>query len=387
MTVAIQLPQPDGTLTEHQLREPATWARPAAAITSRKALAACHVAADAFADNVPGAAAAVDWDATLAFRRHVWSYGLGVAEAMDTAQRGMGLDWPAAQELIRRSAAEARQQGAWLAAGAGTDHVAGPLSTLTEVTRAYEQQAEFVESTGAQLIVMASRQLAAIARGPDDYALVYGKLLGQVTRPVILHWLGPMFDPALAGYWGASDLDLATGALAAIVAEHHDVIDGVKVSLLDADRERELRAALPGDVRVYTGDDLSYAELIRGDAAGASDALLGIFASIAPAASAALQALDRGDLDGYDAAMAPTVPLARHLFSAPTYYYKTGIAFLAWICGYQDSLTMLGGLQSARSTVHLARAFALADRAGLIPDPALAARRMSALLTVGGITP
>ena len=387
MTVTVLLPQPDGTLAEHQLREPTAWARPAAPITARKALAACHVAADAFADNVPGAAAAVDWDATIAFRRHVWSYGLGVAEAMDTAQRGMGLDWPATQELIRRSAAAARQEGGWIAAGAGTDHVAGPLSTLTEVARAYAEQAEFVESTGAQLIVMASRQLAAIARGPDDYALVYGKLLGQVTRPVILHWLGPMFDPALTGYWGTSDLDRATQTLASIVTEHHDVIDGVKVSLLDADRERELRIGLPDDVRVYTGDDFNYAELIRGDSTGTSDALLGIFASIAPAASAALQALDRGDLDAYDAALSPTVPLARHLFSAPTYYYKTGIAFLAWICGYQDSLTMLGGLQSARSTVHLARAFRLADDAGLIPDPDLAVRRLSALLTVGGITP
>jgi dihydrodipicolinate synthase/N-acetylneuraminate lyase len=387
VTVTVLLPQPDGTLAEHRLREPTAWARPAAPITARKALAACHVAADAFADNVPGAAAAVDWDATIAFRRHVWSYGLGVAEAMDTAQRGMGLDWPATSELIRRSAAAARQEGAWIAAGAGTDHVAGALSTLTEVTRAYEEQAEFVESAGAQLIVMASRQLAAIARGPDDYAAVYGKLLGQVTRPVILHWLGPMFDPALAGYWGTPDLDRATEILAGIVTEHHGVIDGVKVSLLDADRERELRAALPGDVRVYTGDDFNYAELIRGDSTGSSDALLGIFASIAPAASAALQALDRGDLDGYDAALAPTVPLARHLFSAPTYFYKTGIAFLAWICGYQDSLTMLGGLQSARSTVHLARAFRLADEAGLIPDPELAVRRLSALLTVGGITP
>ena len=387
MTFTVLLPQPDGSLAEHQLREPTAWARPTVPITARKALAACHVAADPFADNVPGAAAAVDWDATIGFRRHVWSFGLGVAEAMDTAQRGMGLDWPATQELIRRSAAAARQQGAWIAAGAGTDHVAGTLSTLTEVTRAYEEQAEFVESTGAQLIVMASRQLAAIARGPDDYALVYGKLLGQVTTPVILHWLGPMFDPALTGYWGTSDLDQATETLAGIVTEHHDVIDGVKVSLLDADRERGLRTALPGDVRVYTGDDFNYAELIRGDSTGASDALLGIFASIAPAASAALQALDRGDLDGYDAALAPTVPLARHLFSAPTYYYKTGIAFLAWICGYQDSATMLGGLQSARSAVHLGRAFRLADEAGLIPDPELAVRRLSALMTVGGITP
>ena len=387
MTERVTLPQADGSFAEHRLGEPTAWQRPDAPITSRVALAASHVVADVFAENVPGAAAVLDWEATLAFRRHLWSYGLGVAEAMDTAQRGMGLGWPAARDLIARSAAEARSIGGRIAAGAGTDHEPASLRNLEDVVHAYEAQVEVVEQAGAQVILMASRQLASIAKDPDDYAIVYGQLLEQLSQPAILHWLGPMFDPALAGYWGSADLEQSTAFFVSLVKDNAASIDGVKVSLLDIDHERALRAALPREVRIYTGDDFNYADLIRGDAENhGSDALLGIFSAIAPAASAALQALDRGDTAGYDAALNPTVPLSRHLFGAPTFYYKTGIAFLAWISGHQDGFAMVGGLQSARSIVHLAEAFRLADLAGLLPDPALAASRMTSLLAVAGLT-
>ena len=326
----------------------------------------------------------LDWESTLAFRRHLWSWGLGVAEAMDTAQRGMGLDWPAAQELIRRSAAEARACGGRIAAGAGTDHAPADAD-LDAVIEAYEQQLAVVEDAGATVILMASRQLARAARGPDDYQRVYGALLEQVSAPVILHWLGPMFDPALEGYWGSPDIDAATDAFLALLHRHADKVDGVKVSLLDAEHEIHLREQLPEGVRLYTGDDFNYPELIRGDDDAHSDALLGIFAAIAPAASTALQALDRDDDTAYEAAFAPTLALARHVFEAPTFYYKTGIAFLAWLSGHQRGFTMVGGLQSGRSVTHLCEAFRLADTAGLFEDPELAAERMRAFLRVAGL--
>jgi uncharacterized protein DUF993 len=380
----ITLPTLDGGLRHHEPRGPVTWTRPSAPPRSRIAFAAAHVVADPLGDNSPGAPAAVDWDGTLAFRRHLWSYGLGLAEAMDTAQRGMGLDWATTRELIRRSGAEAKHLGVRIAAGAGTDH-ADP-TTLDEVVRAYTEQVDVVQAAGAQVIVMASRHLARLATTPADYRHVYDRLLPHADAPVILHWLGPMFDPALDGYWGSADLDTATAAFLDLVHRHADRVDGVKVSLLDADHEKSLRAELPAGVRLYTGDDFNYPDLIKGDGTHASDALLGIFAAIAPAASQALQALDNGDLAAYDAALAPTLPLARHVFSAPTYYYKTGIAFLAWLSGLQPGFTMVGGLQSARSLPHLAETYVLADQAGLFPDPDLAAHRMSALLDVHGVT-
>jgi hypothetical protein len=326
---------------------------------TRVAFAAAHVAAD------PDGG--IDWEATLSFRRHLWQHGLGVAEAMDTAQRGMGLDWPAARELIHRTAAE---RAGLLAAGAGTDHT--QPTTLAEVRAAYEYQCELIEQTGAQTIVMASRALAAIARGADDYAGIYGAVLQQLERPAILHWLGDMFDPALAGYWGSHDLDVATDTLLAIVHDHADKVDGVKVSLLDAQREIDVRTRLPAGVRLYTGDDFSYPELI----ASGSDALLGIFDAIAPAAAAALQALDEGDTTTYHRILEPTVPLARRLFEPPTFNYKVGIVFLAHLNGHQDHFRLLGGLETARSKEHLADVYALADRAGLLRDPELAAARM-----------
>ncbi|MGK5741099.1 dihydrodipicolinate synthase family protein [Micromonospora sp. URMC 103] len=385
MSATVRLPRPDGSLEERRLAEPARWERPSAPLTARVAFAAAHVVADPLGDNTPGAPAAVDWESTLAFRRHLWSYGLGVAEAMDTAQRGMGLDWATTRELIDRSAAAAREVGGRIAAGAGTDHAPADLGSLDDVTAAYAEQIEVVEASGAQVILMASRQLARLARGPEDYAKVYGALLDQVSRPVILHWLGPMFDPALHGYWGSPDVPAATAAFLDLVGRHAAKVDGVKVSLLDAEHERGLRAALPAGVRLYTGDDFHYPELIRGDGTHHSDALLGVFAAIAPAASAALQALDAGDLTRYDAALAPTLPLARHVFATPTWYYKTGIAFLAWLGGHQPGFTMVGGLQSARSVVHLAELARLADDARLLPDPDLAAARLRAFLDVAGV--
>jgi hypothetical protein len=330
---------------------------------TRVAFAAAHVVADA--DD------GIDWDATLRFRQHLWDHGLGVAEAMDTAQRGMGLDWPAAHELIARTAAD---RGGRLAAGASTDHT--EPATLDDVRAAYEHQCEFVEGTGAQAIVMASRALAAIARSPDDYATVYGAVLQQLERPAILHWLGDMFDPALAGYWGSTDLDEAADSLLAIIEANADKVDGVKISLLDADREIDFRRRLPDGVRLYTGDDFNYPELI----ASGSDALLGVFDAIAPAAAAALQALDDGDRAEYDRILEPTVPLARHLFEPPTYNYKTGIVFLAWLNGHQDHFRLLGGLERARSAEHLEAVYALASRAGLLRDPELAAARMQQIV-------
>jgi uncharacterized protein DUF993 len=380
----ITLPRADGTAESLALQAPPAWTRPQAPIRSRIAYAAAHVVADPLGDNAPGAPAAIDWESTLAFRRHLWSWGLGVAEAMDTAQRGMGLDWAATQELIRRGGAEARACGGRIAAGAGTDHAPAELD-VDAVIAAYEQQLAVAEDAGATVILMASRQLARAARGPEDYHRVYGRLLEQVRSPVILHWLGPMFDPALEGYWGSRDIEAATESLLELLRSHASAVDGVKVSLLDAGHEVRLRRALPEGVRLYSGDDFNYPDLIRGDEVSHSDALLGIFAAIAPAASTALQALDRDDMASYEAAFAPTVALARHVFGAPTYYYKTGIAFLAWLSGHQPGFTMIGGLQSGRSVPHLAETFRLADAAGLLPDPELAADRMRALLRVAGV--
>jgi hypothetical protein len=309
-----------------------------------------------------------------------------VAEAMDTAQRGMGLDWAATQELIRRSVAEAKAVGGQLACGAGTDQIVS--GGLDEVRRAYEEQIAFIEGEGAPVIIMASRALAAAASGPDDYRSVYGALLEQAGSPVILHWLGDMFDPLLAGYWNPthpSDLEAAADVVIDIIEAHAAKVDGIKVSLLDASREVALRRRLPEGVRMYTGDDFNYPELIRGDEQGYSDALLGIFDAIAPVAAAAMHALDDGDLDSYDALLAPTVPLSRHIFAAPTPYYKTGVVFLAFLNGHQDHFRMVGGLESGRSVLHLSELFVLADQAGLLRDPELASERMRHVLALAGV--
>ena len=379
----IEVPAAGGGWRTVELTEPRDWTPHPQPYRSRVAFAAAHVVGDPWGENVPGAPAAIDWDATLAFRRHLFTCGLGVAEAMDTAQRNMGLDWPAVQELVRRSAEQAREHGARIAAGAGTDHRTD-LATVDDVLAAYTEQVEYIEGTGAQVILMASRQLAAVAAGPGDYVRVYDELLRQVREPVILHWLGEAFDPQLRGYWGSVDVDAATATFLELIRSHAAKVDGVKVSLLSAEHEVGLRAALPAGVRLYTGDDFHYPELIRGDGTHHSNALLGAFAAIAPAASAALTALDEGDLDRYDAEFAPTLPLSRKVFEVPTFYYKTGIAFLSWLAGHQRGFTMVGGLQSARSAVHLGEVFALANEARLFPDPELAASRFQALLTVAG---
>ncbi|GAA4928172.1 dihydrodipicolinate synthase family protein [Streptomonospora halophila] len=382
----LRLPGADGRLHDFTPRGSAPAPAGAAPPRSRTAYAAAHVVADPVAGNAIGAPARLDWDATLGFRHRLWDLGLGVADAMDTAQRGMGLDWPATAELIRRSAAEAAGRGALLCCGAGTDHLEpGASTTLEEVEAAYTEQLETVEGAGATPVLMASRHLAACARGPDDYAKVYGRLLEQVRGPVILHWLGTAFDPALAGYWGHGDPAEAIDTVAGIIADHAARVDGIKVSLLDADLEVRLRGRLPAGVRLYTGDDFNYPELIEGGAEGHSHALLGIFAAIAPAAAAALRALDDADTDGFRAALEPTVPLARHIFAAPTFYYKTGIAFLSWLNGHQPGFTMVGGLHSARDLVHLSKALRLADAAGVLTDPDLAAARMRSLLEISGV--
>ncbi len=353
---------------------------------NRVAFSAAHVVADPLADVDPWLSAAVDWDRTIAFREHIWDLGLGVAEAMDTAQRGMGLDWPTSLELIQRSVRAAKARGnALVFSGAGTDHLAPEdAKSLDDVVRAYEEQIGRIEKAGGRIILMASRALAKIGRGPDDYARVYDHVLSQVAEPVIIHWLGDMFDPALANYWGTPDLDAAMDAAVGVINANAAKVDGVKVSLLDKQREIDMRRRLDKNVKMYTGDDFNYAELIAGDDHGFSHALLGIFDAIAPAASYALSRLAAGDAAGFHDVLGPTVPLSRHIFKAPTRFYKTGIVFMAYLNGHQDHFTMVGGQESARSTLHLAELFRLADKAGLLANPELATRRMKAVLALRG---
>jgi len=390
MPIELTLPRAGGTLQRYRPGPPSALRVPARPFTQRVpgriAYAAAHVVCDPLADDAPLGGARIDWEATLHYRRYLWSLGFAVAEAMDTAQRGMGLDWPTSQELIRRSVAEARTVGGTVACGAGTDHLTRRAGlTLADVKVAYEEQCEFVESVGGRIILMASRALAACAQSPDNYAEVYSHILSRVSRPVILHWLGDMFDPALAGYWGARNLDQAMEVCLGIIRDHAAKIDGIKISLLDKEREIAMRRRLPEGVRMYTGDDFNYDELIRGDEQGYSHALLGIFDCIAPAASAALHALDAGDMDRYTTLLAPTIPLSRHIFQPPTFNYKTGVVFMAYLNGHQCHFRMVGGLESARSITHLAELFVLADQAGLLLDPELAVGRMRHVLALAGV--
>jgi hypothetical protein len=387
MQLTLALPCASGGIESFTLSAPRTFPRRPSRAFTRVAYSAAHVVADPLATSDPWVDAAIDWDATIAYREHLWSLGLGVAEAMDTAQRGMGLDWPTSLELIRRSLDAARgTPGALIASGAGTDHL--PLDddhTLDDVVRAYEEQIGAIEALGGRIILMASRALARVARSPDDYVNVYDRILRQVREPVIIHWLGEMFDPALQGYWGDRDHLRAMDTAVAIINAHADRIDGVKISLLDAAKEISMRRRLARGVRMYTGDDFNYAELIAGDAHGHSHALLGIFDAIAPAASAALGELAAGNTSSFHDILAPTVPLSRHIFRAPTRFYKTGIIFLAWLNGHQKHFTMVGGQQSARSLLHFAELFRLADAAGLLGDPPLAHARMRTLLALHGV--
>jgi len=391
MLPLIDLPSKNGGLERYRMRGPQAWTGAGNGNGGRRfdriALAAAHVVADPLADVDPWLTPAIDWDATIAFRRHLWSLGLGVAEAMDTAQRGTGLDWPSALELIRRSVAASRDvPGAVVFSGVGTDQLApSPAVTLDDVIRAYEEQIEAVEACGGRIVLMASRALAAAAKSPDDYAKVYDRILQQLKEPAIIHWLGDMFDPALAGYWGSVNHLAAMDVCIGIIGDHADKVDGIKLSLLDKDKEIRLRRHLPQGVLTYTGDDFNFPELIAGDAQGFSHALLGIFDAIAPAASAALDAHARGDTDSYWNIFAPTVPLSRHLFGAPTRFYKTGIVFLAYLNGHQSHFVMVGGQQSARSLLHLVEAFKLADASGLIRDPDLAVARLRTILHSHGV--
>jgi hypothetical protein len=382
----LNLPTSSGKLAPYATKPPRAF--PAAKPPfNRIAYAAAHVVADPLADGDPWLDAAIDWERTIAFRRHLWSLGLGVAEAMDTAQRGMGMDWPKSLELIRRSLDAAKDfPGAQIGSGVGTDHLEPSASvTLDDVIRAYEEQCAAVEKLGGRIVLMASRALVKAARSGDDYAKVYGRVLSQVKQPVIIHWLGEMFDPALDGYWGHKDHMKAMDVAIEVITGNAAKVDGVKVSLLDKDKEIAMRRRLPQGVRMYTGDDFNYAELIEGDARGYSDALLGIFDAIAPAAAAALGAFTRGDAKTFHDILAPTVPLSRHIFKAPTRFYKTGVVFMAYLNGLQDHFTMVGGQESARSTLHLAELFRLADAAGLLADPDKASSRMRTVMATRGV--
>lgn len=393
MALALTLPTASGSLAPYALRGSTPVKPPAGVTFDRIAYSAAHVVADPKASIDPWLQCAVDWDATIDYRRRLWALGLGVAEAMDTAQRGMGLDWPTSLELIRRSLEAAKHvPGALIASGCGTDHLdIDKVKTTDDVIRGYEEQMAAIEALGGKLIVMASRALARVAKGPADYERVYDRILSQARQPVVLHWLGDMFDPALAGYWGTADIDRAMDTALGIIAAHPDKVDGIKISLLDKDKEIAMRRRLPPGVRMYTGDDFNYAELIAGDGHGSepthgkSDALLGIFDAIAPAASAALGELALGNVDKFHSILGPTVPLSRHIFAAPTRFYKTGVVFMAWLNGHQSHFTMVGGQQSTRSLPHLAELFRLADAANLMEQPELAVRRMKTLLALHGV--
>ncbi len=387
MAESVRLPRAGGEVYDYTPSGRFLYAEGGAQPRSRLPYAAVHVVADPFADVSPASPAAIDWERTLAFRRHIWKYGLGVAEAMDTAQRGMGLDWEASKELIRRSVAEAKAVGGRIVCGAQTDHLApGSARDLRDIEAAYEEQCEYVEKVGGQVVVMASRELARIAQGPDDYAHVYGRVLAQLKQPALIHWLGEAFDPALRGYWGHADLDAAMDSCLAIITANKQKVEGLKLSLLDQKREISMRARLPEGVRMLTGDDFDYPTTIAGDGTHHSDALLGAFGMIAPAASAALLALDDGDDKSFHEILEPTVPLSRHVFGAPTFYYKTGVVFMAYLNGHQDHFRMVGGLESGRSAVHLANIFVLADQAGLLRDAELAVDRIRPVMAVAGVS-
>ena len=393
MPLTLNLPTASGRLENYKLRGSVPLKPKSRKTLNRVAYSAAHVVSDPLASVDPWLQCAVDWDTTIDYRRHLWSLGLGVAEAMDTAQRGMGLDWPTSLELIRRTLDAARDvPGSQVASGCGTDQlVLEDVTTVDQVIAAYEEQLEAIEKLGGKLIIMASRALARVATSPADYERVYDRILSQVKQPVVLHWLGDMFDPALLGYWGSADLEQAMNTALGIIQAHSQKVDGIKISLLDKDKEIAMRRRLPPSVRMYTGDDFNYAELIAGDGFGndivngQSDALLGIFDAIAPAASSALTALAEGKLDTFHDILGPTVPLSRHIFMAPTRYYKTGVVFMAWLNGHQSHFSMIGGQQSTRSAQHLAELFRLADEANLLEHPELAVHRMRILMATHGV--
>lgn len=383
----LRLPRSDGSVENYVTGPASPFPLDSSAALPRTVFAAAHVVADPLRMFDPLQAPVVDWDATLKFRHHLWGLGMKIAEAMDTSQRGMGLDWTGAKELIARSLAEAKTvPGADLACGAGTDQL-DPAKTgsLDDVVNAYVEQFAHVEKHGGRAIMMASRALCAVAKSRDDYLKVYDRIIGQAKDKVILHWLGDMFDAQLAGYWASRDVDTAMATVLDLIRTHAGKIEGIKISLLEQRHEEKLRAALPAGVKMYTGDDFNYANLIEGDGKHVSHALLGIFDPIAPAAAAALQRLAAGDSAGYHAILDPTVALSRKIFEAPTQFYKAGVVFLAWLNGFQDHFRMIGGMDSARGILHYADVFRLADKAKLLADPDKAAVRMTSLAAVNGM--
>ena len=380
----IALPDTSGVLADYVLTGEPLPSTPLGPDAARVVFAACHVVADPFTANDPSGRATVDWDRTLAFRRHLDGLGLGIAEAMDTAQRGMGLDWPGALELITRTRAELPD--ALVFNGCGTDQLdPGEARNLDDVRRAYLEQLEAIQKIGGRVILMASRALARVAESPGDYLSVYRDVLSACDQPAILHWLGEMFDPALAGYWRADDFETCMETALGVIGESAGKVDGIKISLLDKDKEIVMRRRLPASVRMYSGDDFNYPELIAGDGQGFSHALLGIFDPLAPAAARAVSLLGEGDLRGFHSVLDPAVPLSRLIFRAPTQHYKTGVVFLAWLNGFQDHFVMLGGAQAARPLPYFTEIFRLADRNGLLRDPELAVARMRKLLGVYGV--
>jgi len=384
-SLSLILPRPDRSLERYKIIGVPVVATPWQGQFSRTAFAACHIVVDPLADYDPWHSTQIDWDQTIAFREYIWGLNLGVAEAMDTAQRGMGLPWFKALELIRRTSSAAGS-GSLIISGCGTDQLAPEdARTIDDVIRAYEEQMSAVEAAGSRIVLMASRALARIAKSSDDYVRVYRRILGQVRQPVVLHWLGTMFDPALSGYWGHSNPHKAMDVVSEIINENQSKVDGIKISLLDVNYELKLRKRLPEVVKMYTGDDFNYAELIAGDQQWHSHALLGAFNCIAPSASAALAKLSEGDLDGYHKILKPTEKVSRHIFVAPTQYYKAGVVFMAYLNGHQNHFIMAGGLESARSTLHLAELFRLADANGLLRDPELALRRMRLIMVSRGV--
>ncbi len=386
----LRLLDASGAVTDAELREGGGYSRPTSPLQSRVAYAAAHVVPKIHADNTPGQPADIDWDSTLAFRRNVYSWGLGVADAMDTAQRNMGLDAAATRELIARSAEVAREEGGSVVVGVNTDHIAESHISLDEAIDGYKEQLHFTEEQGAGPVLMASRHLARVATDADDYRRVYREVLASATVPVVLHWLGTAFDPELAGYFGADDWQTASAVLLDVIAESPDKIAGVKMSLLNAESEISVRERLPQGVRMFTGDDFNYVGLIGGDTVGQgdghSDALLGAFAAITPVASAAIQALDAGDPARYLEILGPTEELSRQVFAAPTFYYKTGVAFLAWLNGHQPAFQMVGGLHSARSLPHLSRIVELANASLALENPELARERWHGMLRLNGVS-
>src|ERR1700749_4937264 len=254
-SLSLKLPTPGGAIETYRLAASRTFPVKLSGTLNRVAFSAAHVVAAPLADVDPWLTAAIDWDRTIAFREHVWDLGVGVAEAMDTAKRGMGLDWPTSLELIQRSVAAAKARGnALVFSGAGTDHLAPEdARSLDDVIRAYEEQIAAVEKAGGRIILMASRALARLGRNADDYAGVYDRVLSQVREPVIIHWLGDMFDPALASYWGTASLDEAMNIAVGIINANAARVDGVKVSLLDQQREIDMRRRLGKGIKMYTG--------------------------------------------------------------------------------------------------------------------------------------